>query len=441
MNRRRFTQHLAATVGALSLGRVGRSEGALVAPTLRVDGERINRHLAALAEFGKNSYGGVSRVAYSEFDRQGRAWAMGVMREAGLTVSIDPAGNIFGRRAGSNPSLDPIMFGSHIDSVPSGGNYDGDVGSLSAIEVARTLRVSNLVTRHPLEVVIFQNEEGGTVGSRALIGEVHPEDLAVTSSSGKTIGDGITFVGGDLSKLATVKRAQGDVAAYVELHIEQGGNLDREKLDIGVVEGIVGIGQWEVTAEGVANHAGTTAMTDRRDSLLATARYIDMVNRTITSTPGRQVGTVGRVQAFPGAPNVIPGKVVFTLEIRDLDQAKVDALSATVRAEGEAIGRATGCTFSYASLHHSRPAVCDERVKQVIETTARGLHLTTKHLPSGAGHDAQHMARLCPSGMIFVPSVGGISHAPKEFTKPHDIVNGANVLLQTILALDEMVWL
>ncbi len=289
--------------------------------------------------------------------------------------------------------------------------------------------------------MIFQNEEGGTVGSRALIGEVHAADLAVVSNSGKTIGDGITFVGGDLAKLATVKRAPGDVAAYVELHIEQGGNLDREKLDIGVVEGIVGIGQWEVTAEGMANHAGTTAMSDRRDSLLATARYIDMANRVITSTPGRQVGTVGRVQAFPGAPNVIPGKVVFTLEIRDLDQAKVDALYAKVKAEGDGDWpSAMGCTFSYTSLHHSRPAVCDARVKQVIETTARGLNLTTKHLPSGAGHDAQHMARLCPSGMIFVPSVGGISHAPKEFTKPQDIVNGANVLLQTILALDDAAW-
>jgi N-carbamoyl-L-amino-acid hydrolase len=440
MNRRRFAQQLAATVGALSVGPVTRGQSSLVAPSLRVDGDRINKHLAELSAFGRNDYGGVSRVAYSDFDKQGREWAMGVMREAGLSVSIDAAGNIFGRRAGSNPALKPIVFGSHIDSVPSGGNYDGDVGSLSAIEVVRTLGMNRLVTKHPLEVVIFQNEEGGTVGSRALLGDLTAEDLALKTNSGKTIGEGITFIGGDLARLATVKRAPGDVAAYVELHIEQGGNLDREKLDIGVVEGIVGIGQWEVTAEGMANHAGTTAMSDRRDSLLATGRYIDMVNRVITGTPGRHVGTVGRVQAFPGAPNVIPGRVVFTLEIRDLDQARVDALSAKVRAEGEAIGKATGCTFTYSSLHHSRPAICDERVKQVIETSARGLGLTTKHLPSGAGHDAQHMARLGPAGMIFVPSVGGISHAPKEFTRPEDVVNGANVLLQAILALDAAVW-
>ena len=440
MNRRRFTQQLAAAVGAFSLGRTTRGEGTSLAPALGVDGERINRQLLELAQFGKNPNGGVSRVAYSEFDRQGRTWAMNVMREADLAVSIDAAGNIVGRRPGSAATLKPLVFGSHIDSVPDGGNYDGDVGSLGAIEVVRTLAANNRVTRHPLEVVIFQNEEGGTVGSRALVGELTADDLLLKTQSGKTIGDGVTFLGGDLSKLPSVKRTAGDVAAYVELHIEQGGNLDREKIDIGVVEGIVGIGQWDVTAEGVANHAGTTAMTDRRDSLLATARYIDMVNRVITSTPGRQVGTVGRVQAFPGAPNVIPGKVIFTLEVRDLDQAKVEALSARVRAEGDAIGRATGCTFTYASLHHSRPAMCDDRVKDAIETSARGIGLSTRHLPSGAGHDAQHMARLGPTGMIFVPSVGGVSHAPNEFTKPQDVVNGANVLLQTILALDAAPW-
>ena len=376
MNRRRFTQQLAAAVGAVSLGRTMRGEETSIAGALRVDGARINRQLLELAQFGKNPYGGVSRVAYSEFDRQGREWAMGVMREAALAVRIDAAGNIVGRRPGSVATLKPLVFGSHIDSVPDGGNYDGDVGSLSAIEVARALAANNVVTRHPLEVVIFQNEEGGTVGSRALVGELTADDLLLKTHSGKTIGDGVTFLGGDLSTLASVKRTAGDVAAYVELHIEQGGNLDREKIDIGVVEGIVGIGQWEVTAAGVANHAGTTAMSDRRDSLLATARYIDMVNRVITSTPGRQVGTVGRVQAFPGAPNVIPGKVIFTLEIRDLDQAKVDALAAQVRTEGEAIGARHGCTFAYAPLHHSRPAMCDDRVKAAIETSARGLGLS-----------------------------------------------------------------
>ncbi|HEX4933323.1 MAG TPA: hydantoinase/carbamoylase family amidase, partial [Gemmatimonadaceae bacterium] len=287
MHRRDFTRTSLTALGALAFARLdgagrlgglgegggrfalltGTSRHPLGAPTL-VNGDRLNAHLTALAEFGKNPFGGVSRVAYSEFDRQGRAYAMGLMRDAKLSVSVDAAGNIWGRRAGSVPSLKPIVFGSHIDSVPEGGNFDGTVGSLGAIEVAQTMAEQGITTRHPLEVVIFQNEEGGTVGSRALIGELHDSDLAIKSNSGKTIGDGIAFLGGDVSRLASVRRQPGAVAAYVELHIEQGGNLDREKLYIGVVEGIVGIGQWEVTITGFQNHAGTTAMADRRDAML-----------------------------------------------------------------------------------------------------------------------------------------------------------------------------
>lgn len=440
MHRRDFTRTVAGAVGAITLGRsgVGQVQPAnrSVAPDLRVDGERINANLSRLSQYGKNPYGGVSRVAYSQFDKDGRDFAMQLMRDAQLRVEIDAAGNIFGRRAGKDSSLKPIVFGSHIDSVPDGGNYDGDVGSLSAIEVARTLHARDVVTRHPLEVVIFQNEEGGTIGSRAITGGLSASDLALVSKSGKTIGDGIAFIGGDPSKLASVIRKRGDVAAYVELHIEQGGNLDEQKLDIGVVEGIVGIGWWDVTIEGFANHAGTTAMNNRKDAMLAAARFTDMVNRVITSEPGRQVGTVGRIQAFPGAPNVIPGKVVLSLEIRELDAARIEHFSERIRQEAAEIGRATGCSFSYESTHQSAPAICDPTVKRTIESAARGLGLSTKHLPSGAGHDAQHMATIAPAGMIFVPSVRGISHSPNEFTKPADVVNGANVLLQTVLAID-----
>ena len=443
MHRRDFTRASFAALGAFSLRRVPdgfmRPPSSLAAPD-GVNGERLNSQIAELAEFGKNPFGGVSRVAYSDFDRQGREYAKGVMRAANLDVSVDAAGNIWGRRAGSEAGRKPLIFGSHIDSVPEGGNYDGTVGSLGAIEVARTLGESKVTTRHPLEVVIFQNEEGGTVGSRALVGEVSDSDLRLATRSGKTIGDGITFIGGELSKLAGVRRAPGAAAAYVELHIEQGGNLEREKLDIGVVEGIVGIGWWDVTIEGFSNHAGTTAMNDRRDSMLAAARFTEMVNRVVTSVPGRQVGTVGRLQAFPGAPNVIPGKVVLSLELRDLDAKKIATLYERVRSEAAQIGEATGTTFAYQSTHDSAPALTDKRVQQVVEGSAKALGLTTKHMPSGAGHDAQHMARLCPSGMIFVPSAGGISHSPKEFSTPKDITNGANVLLRTVLALDASDW-
>ena len=404
----------------------------------RVNGDRVNAHLAALAEFGKNPQGGVSRVAYSDADRAARAVVMDWMRAAKLTPTVDYAGNIIGRRAGSDASLKPIVFGSHIDSVPEGGNFDGDVGSTSAIEVAQTLAEHNLTTRHPIEVAIWQNEEGGLYGSRALSGQLVASELKNVSSSGKTIEQGITFLGGDPAKLDQVKRRKGDIAAYFELHIEQGGILDAAKIDIGVVEGIVGIKQWEVTVTGFANHAGTTPMDQRHDALLAAARFVEMVNRIVRGIPGRQVGTVGRMQAFPGAPNVIPGKVVCTLELRDLDDAKVDSMFAQIQAGAKKIGAENGTQFAYSELHVNSAAPSDPRMRAIIGDAAKGLGLSTRAMPSGAGHDAQAMALLGPMGMIFVPSVGGISHSPKELSRAKDIVNGANVLLRSVLAADKL---
>ncbi len=231
MNRRHFSLALLGAVTATALK-------PQLAPQLRVDGTRLNEHLSALAEFGKNPQGGVSRVAYSEADRQGREYAMGLMRAAKLDISVDAVGNIIGRRGGSDLSLPPLAMGSHIDSVPEGGNYDGDVGSLGAIEVAQTLAENNLTTRHPLEVIIFQNEEGGLIGSSAVSGELLETQLNQMSRSGKTIGEGIKFIGGDPEKLGAVRRKRGDIAAYLELHIEQGGILDTEGVNIGVVEGM-----------------------------------------------------------------------------------------------------------------------------------------------------------------------------------------------------------
>jgi N-carbamoyl-L-amino-acid hydrolase len=443
MNRRDFSLRLAGAVGALSLGNTRLGASSFRTPllaqgnsALRVNGDRINQQLTALSEFGKNPYGGVSRTAYSDADKQGRAWVMGVMREAGLETSIDVAGNIIGKRAGSSTALKPILFGSHIDSVPDGGNYDGDVGVLSSIEVVRTMRDRGLVTRHPIEVIIFQNEEGGTIGSRAFVGHLPDSDLGLVAKSGKTLRDGITFIGGDPTKLSTLHWKKGDYAAYIEYHIEQGGTLDAEGVNIGVVEGIVGIGWWDVVIDGFGNHAGTTPMDKRRDALMSAAKYVQMVNRVVTSEPGRQVGTVGRIQAFPGAPNVIPGQVQATLEIRDLDKAKIVRLANRVMDEAKKIGAENGTTFTFKETYLSEPAIMDTGVQKVIEASAKSLDMTTKYLPSGAGHDAQYMAQICPTGMIFCPSVGGVSHSPKEFTKPQDVVNGANVLMQTVLALD-----
>ena len=434
MNRREFGAAVlgAAAAGLLPRGAWGARGGA---PALRVNGARLNRQLDALGRIGRTE-GGINRVAYSEADREARAYATGLMRRAKLETRVDAAGNIVGRRAGGDAARKPILFGSHVDSVPDGGNYDGPVGTLAAIEVAETLAERGVVTRHPLEVVIWQNEEGGLYGSRLASGELPPNELANVSRSGKTVAEGIRFLGGDPARLAEARRRPGSVAGYLELHIEQGGTLERERVPIGVVEGIVGIGQWEVTVTGFANHAGTTPMDRRQDALLAAARFVELVNRVARETPGRQVGTVGRMQAFPGAPNVIPGRVVLTLELRDLDAAKIAALHARIRREAQAIGQATGTTFAYSELHANTPAPSDPRVRALIERSAAALGLATRVLPSGAGHDAQAVAALGPMGMIFVPSVAGVSHSPKELTRPADVTNGANVLLGALLALD-----
>ncbi len=437
MDRRHFnTGMLLATAAAIVKGKpLAIARGS---ETVRVNGARLNEHLKALSEFGKNPLGGVSRVAYSEADRQGREYVMGLMRAAKLDVSIDAAGNLVGRREAANNDdrLLPILFGSHIDSVPEGGNYDGDVGSLGAIEVAQTLAEHNVMLRHPIEVIIFQNEEGGLIGSEAVIGALTEKELELVNKSGKTVREGIKFIGGDVGKLPSVKRGKGSIAAYLELHIEQGGTLEAEKIEIGVVEGIVGINWWDVTIEGLANHAGTTAMNNRQDALLAAAKFIDAVNRVVTSVPGRQVGTVGRIQAFPGAPNVIPGKVVCSLELRDLDAAKIQMLYQKIRVEADQIAKSHRVTFDFKELNANIPAPTDPRIRAIIERSAKELGLTTKLMPSGAGHDAQDMARIGPVGMVFIPSIGGISHSPREFSIPRDIENGANVLLSTILKVD-----
>jgi N-carbamoyl-L-amino-acid hydrolase len=389
---------------------------------------------------GNDPAGGISRVAYSEADRQGREYVMGLMRAAGLIPTIDAAGNITGRRAGSAPGLPVLLIGSHVDSVPQGGNYDGIVGSLGAIEVARTLAESHFILRHPLEVIIFQNEEGGLKGSRAISGELREDELDQATRSGKTLREGIAFIGGDPTRLADARRKRGDIFAYLELHIQQAGSLAAEKIDIGIVAGIVGNGRWDVSIDGKANHAGTTPMNQRQDALLAAAKFIEAVNRVVLSFPGQQVGTVGKIQAIPGAYNVVPGKVILGLDLRDLDQARIDSMFTRIRDEADQIGRSSGTKFTFQQIVSDQPALTDTRLREIIGNSAKQLQLTTKLLPSGATQDAQSIARLAPIGMIFVPSVAGISHAPEEFTAERDVVNGVNVLLKSVLQLDAQTW-
>jgi N-carbamoyl-L-amino-acid hydrolase len=436
MDRRHFTGALAgALVGAL-MPRASFASSRTRSVVAELDGVRLNANLKALSAFGANPQGGVSRVAFSDADRAGRSFVMELMRSAGLSPRIDFAGNIIGRRAGSDAALKPIVFGSHIDSVPDGGNYDGTVGSLAAIEAAHTLMEQRRSTRHPIEVVVWANEEGGLYGSRAVSGQLSVPELANRAWSGKSIEDGMTFLGGAPARLAEIRRQRGDIATYLELHIEQGGTLERDAITIGVVEGIVGINQWDVTVTGTQNHAGTTPMDQRSDALLATSRFVEMVNRVVRAEPGRQVGTVGRIQAIPGAPNVIPGRVICSLELRDLDAAKIQRLFQTIEGESRRIGAANGTAFAFRPLHENVPAPSDPTVRGMIADAAKSLGYTSRTMPSGAGHDAQAMAQLGPMGMIFIPSIGGISHSPKEFSTADDIVRGAKVLLAAVMLAD-----
>ena len=360
------------------------------------------------------------------------------MKKAGLEVTIDFTGNIIGKRKGKNASLKPIAFGSHIDMVPDGGNYDGCVGSVSGLEIMETLKEHNIVTNHPLELIVFSDEEGILTGSKALGGGFNQERLKKLSQSGLTVRDGINAIGGNADSISSVIRKKGDLSAFLELHIEQGGILEKENIQIGVVEGIVGIEHWEVTVEGFANHAGTTPMNLRNDALLSAAKLIIAINEVITSREGRQVGTVGKISAQPGAYNVVPGKVVLGLEIRDLSYDKIWELFHEIEKRAANIAASSGTTITFKNqLVAAMPALTDKSIQDKIVQAANALGFTYKHMPSGAGHDSQNMALIAPIGMIFVPSVGGISHSPKEFTSAVDMANGANVLLQTILALDK----
>jgi N-carbamoyl-L-amino-acid hydrolase len=434
LTRRQFVAD--ATLGAAGWALALPAGAAADWRSLRVDGRRLNQHLGELARFGRNPQGGVTRVAFSEADVEARRFALERMRQARLEATIDAAGNLLGRRPGSVAGAKPLIFGSHIDSVPEGGNYDGDVGSMAAIEVAQTLAAAGYANRHPLVVAIWCDEEGGLTGSRAFVGGLPAAELATAARDGVPLAEKLRRIGGDPDRLPQAAHAEGDVACYLELHIEQGATLDERGIPIGIVLGIVGIHDYDVTIRGFANHAGTTPMDRRRNALLAASELALAVDRIVRAVPGRQVGTVGRLLVKPGAPNVVPGEVELTVELRDLDMAKVESLWAAILAEAREIVASHGATLDFVRRFATASALTDPHVRERIADAARTLDLQTLELPSGAGHDAQELARIAPIGMIFIPSVKGISHSPQEFTRPEDVENGANVLLQTLLRLD-----
>jgi N-carbamoyl-L-amino-acid hydrolase len=405
---------------------------------ISVNQDRLEKRILDLAQFGIQENGETERVAFSDADIAAQQWVIEQLKAMDIETHIDFAGNVIGIRKGTKPNMKPISFGSHIDRVPHGGNYDGCVGSMASLEVLKVLDENKVKTKHPLEIIIFSNEEGGVVGSRAIAGHLNKSAFGVKNSTGYTIGEGMMRLGGDTTRLAEVARKKGDVAAFIELHIEQGGTLEKENLEIGIVKGIVGLKWWDVEFNGFANHAGTTPMNARKDALLAASKFIIAVNEVAKSFDGSQVATVGRIKSEPGAPNVIPGHVVTSLEIRDLSSEVIEEMYTTIEKRAVEISNESGVEIIFNKLDTTAdPAIMDSTIQSEIEKSIQSLELSYKSMPSGAGHDAQDMALIAPTGMIFVPSKNGISHSPKEFTSAVDMANGANVLLQTILALDK----
>ena len=413
-------------------------------PRLAIQPARLRARLEQLSTYGRPGNGtfadGVSRVAYSDADVAARGWFMQEMRTAGLEPRIDPAGNIFGRWGGTDQARPPIVFGSHIDTVPSGGNFDGSLGSLAALEVIEACQAAGRSTRHPLELVVWAHEEGvaftqGLSGSRIVAGDL-PAGVLDQTWNGMTRAEAIEKIGGAPDRLADAVRQPGSHHCYLELHIEQGGTLDARTVPIGIVTGIVAIHRHDVRIRGVANHAGTTPMDQRQDALVAAARAVLAVRAVGTSRQGAQVATVGRLDVLPNAPNVIPGEVTFVVELRDLSSELLTLMADEIRERLDSIAQETGTTMVMRQVSENTAAVAAPRVQEAIIQSAGDEGLAALRLPSGAGHDAQMMARLGPMGMIFVPSIGGISHAPDERTSWDDCARGAQVLLGAVLAAD-----
>src|SRR5437867_10370934 len=414
------------------------------AADLRVDAAELRARIEALSAFGRPAGGafadGVSRIAYSDADIAGRRYVMGLMTAAGLHPRIDPAGNIFGTRPGTESRLPPILFGSHIDSVPNGGNFDGDLGSLSALGVLEALHAAGVRTRHPLEMVVWAHEEGFAFGrglacSRVVAGEITAADMDEVWN-GMRRGEAIRRIGGNPDRILDARRPKGAHHCYLELHIEQGGTLERAGVPVGVVEGIVAIDKYDAVVPGFANHAGTTPIAERHDAMLAAAHLTVAVRDAVTRLPGRQVGTGGHLEVTPNSPNVIPGRAQISVELRDLSPQKLVAMMDDIRARAREIAANTQTAIEFKQTMRAAPAGADGDVQRAIERAGQALGFGTTRLPSGAGHDAQMMALLGPMGMIFVPSVGGVSHSPKELTHWEDCARGADMLLRTVLEMD-----
>ncbi|HXM58178.1 MAG TPA: Zn-dependent hydrolase [Candidatus Dormibacteraeota bacterium] len=398
-----------------------------------LDASRLLADLDHLATIGADPAGGVSRVAYSAADIEARGWVRETMLGLGMEVRRDEAVNLIGRQPGREARLKPLALGSHTDTVPNGGRFDGALGVVAALACVRALRDAGLRLRHPVEVIDFAAEEatlgGGTVGSQAMTGRLPAGALLRPAWDGRPAVEHLRDAGIDPRGLGRAVRPRRCLAAYLELHIEQGGSLDGAGVPIGVVEGIVGIRRFGVTFAGQANHAGTTGMAERRDALVMAATFVLGVRETAAAAG--VVGTVGVLRVQPGASNVIPGRVELEAEIRGLDEDVLDRVEAELGALAERQGGALRRTSA------KPPTRSDPALLAAVEAACDALGLERRRMASGAGHDAMVIGEFIPQAMIFVPSRGGVSHSPDEFTPPERCVDGARVLLGALLELDE----
>jgi len=406
---------------------------------LRIDHEHLLARLDQLAAIGAIEGGGCCRLALTDADKAGRDQVVGWMRELGLEIGIDRIGNVFGLRRGSADAADaaPVMTGSHIDTVATGGRYDGNLGVLASLEVVRTLDAAGLTTRRPLVVAFFTNEEGARfapdmLGSLVYAGGLALEDaLATVSNDGKTLGAELERIGYAGSALPGMHRPH----AYVELHIEQGPVLAADGITIGAVEDLQGISWQEIVVTGQSNHAGTTPMRLRHDAGYCAAAIVTFLRQLADETGGAQVCTVGRIELVPNLINVIASRAKLTADLRNTDEALLQVAEAKLAGFLESLARDEGVTVQCRRLARFEPVSFAPAIVECIERVATRLGFSRRRMTSGAGHDAQMLARICPAAMIFVPSVGGISHNAAEYTAPADIAAGANVLLHTLLEL------
>ena len=403
---------------------------------LEINGDRLLRRLWDLAEIGPIPGGGNNRLALTDADKGGRDLVVTWMRDLGLDVSIDTIGNVVATQddVGAGP---PVMMGSHIDTVATGGKYDGNLGVLAALEVIETAIERGVELERPLAAAFFSNEEGSRfppdmMGSLCYTGGLTTEEaMSTTDADGVSVGDELDRIG----YRGPMPCPGPDPYAFVELHIEQGPVLERDGMRIGAVTGVQGISWTEVNITGQSNHAGTTPMSMRRDAGLAAGELVVAVRRIASEMGGTQVGTVGALRLHPDLVNVVAARAQLIIDLRNTDDDDLQSAERRLLTEVRRVAESEDVEIDTRWVARFEPVVFDPRVVELVESTASALGLSVRRMPSGAGHDAQILAGVCPAGMVFVPSVKGISHNPAEHTEPDDLVAGANVLLNTVVTL------